>query len=187
MENCTILARVLHFSFLWCRPAANAIPQGSTVCSHAPPLAYRLIRANTVRPYGFACSNRLITKNPSQREGFQSVKKVRLAYCVSCDSTHKIEFAKQIHKFREHGPGHPLLPLCGNSPCVSRNLYKGRKNVPVRARFFFSIRSKAWFRARGCSENVSFSTASNPSQREGFLTIHLAYRTYLPDRCPRHP
>ena len=172
MENCAILARVLHFSFLWCRPAANAIPQGRTVCSHAAPLAYRLIRANTVRPYGFACSNRLITKNPSQREGFQSVKKVRLAYCVSCDSTHKIEFAKQIHKFREH---------------VSRNLYKGRKNVPVRARFFFSIRSKAWFRARGCSENVSFSTASNPSQREGFLTIHLAYRTFLPVRCPRHP
>ena len=160
------------FHLLWCRPATNAIPQGSTVCSHAPPLAYRLIRANTVRPYGFACSNRLITKNPSQREGFQSVKKVRLAYCVSCDSTHKIEFAKQIHKFREH---------------VSRNLYKGRKNVPVRARFFFSIRSKAWFRARGCSENVSFSTASNPSQREGFLTIHLAYRTFLPVRCPRHP
>ena len=160
------------FHVLWCRPAANAIPQGRTVCSHAAPLAYRLIRANTVRPYGFACSNRLITKNPSQREGFQSVKKVRLAYCVSCDSTHKIEFAKQIHKFREH---------------VSRNLYKGRKNVPVRARFFFSIRSKAWFRARGCSENVSFSTASNPSQREGFLTIHLAYRTFLPVRCPRHP
>ena len=160
------------FHVLWCRPAANAIPQGRTVCSHAAPLAYRLIRANTVRPYGFACSNRLITKNPSQREGFQSVKKVRLAYCVSCDSTHKIEFAKQIHKFRER---------------VSRNLYRGRKNVPVRARFFFGIRSKAWFRARGCSENVSFSTASNPSQREGFLTIHLAYRTFLPVRCPRHP
>ena len=142
------------FHVLWCRPAANAIPQGRTVCSHAAPLAYRLIRANTVRPYGFACSNRLITKNPSQREGFQSVKKVRLAYCVSCDSTHKIEFAKQIHKFREH---------------VSRNLYKGRKNVPVRARFFFSIRSKAWFRARGCSKNDSFSTASREWKHSLFL------------------
>ena len=79
-----------------------------------------------------------------------SVKKVRLAFCVSCGSTHKIEFAKQIHKVREH---------------VSRNLYKGRKNVPVRARFFFSIRSKAWFRARGCSENVSFSTASEAADK----------------------
>ncbi len=54
---------------------------------------------------------------------FQSVKKVRLAFCVSCGSTHKIEFAKQIHKFREH---------------VSRNLYKGRKNVPV-GRGFSSV------------------------------------------------
>ena len=104
--------------------------------------------------------------------GRQSVKKYYFNFYASCGSTHKIEFAEQIHKFREH---------------VSRNLYKGRKNVPVRARFFFSIRSKAWFRARGCSENVSFSTASNPSQREGFLTIHLAYRTFLPVRCPRHP
>ena len=91
---------------------------------------------------------------------FQSVKKQHSDSCTSCGSTHKIEFAEQIHKFREHGPDHPLLPLCGNSPCVSRNLYKGRKNVPVRARFFFGIRSKAWFRARDCSENVSFSTAS---------------------------
>ena len=83
-------------------------------------------------------------------------QKVRLAFCVSCGSTHKIEFAKQIHKFREHGPGHPLLPLCGNSPCVSRNLYKGRKNVARQGAVFLRFRSKAWFRARGCSENVSF-------------------------------
>ena len=90
----------------------------------------------------------------------QLVEKAIFDFYASCGSTHSIEFALQIHKFREHGPDHPLLPLCGNSPCVSRNLYKGRKNVPVRARFFFSIRSKAWFRARGCSENDSFSTAS---------------------------
>ena len=48
-----------------------------------------------------------------------------------CGSTHSIEFAQQIHKNREHGPGHPLLPLRGNSPCISRFLYKGRKNVPA--------------------------------------------------------
>ena len=38
-------------------------------------------------------------------------------------SAHEIDFAAQNHKNREHGPGHPLLPLCGNSPCVSRFLY----------------------------------------------------------------
>ena len=31
-------------------------------------------------------------------------------------SVHEIDFAAQNHKNREHGPGHPLLPLCGNSP-----------------------------------------------------------------------
>ena len=80
---------------------------------------------------------------------FSLSKKYYFNFYASCGSTHKIEFAKQIHKFREH---------------VSRNLYKGRKNVPVRARFFFGIRSKAWFRARDCSENVSFSTVSNPGK-----------------------
>ena len=168
MENCAILARILHFSFLWCRPAANAIPQGSTVCSHAPPLAYRLIRANTVRPYGFACSNRLITKNPSQREGFQSVKKVRLAYCVSCDSTHKIEFAKQIHKFREHGPGHPLLPLCGNSPCVSRNLYKGRKTVPAGRSFSSVFARKRGFEREAARKTLVFRQPQIPLNERDF-------------------
>ena len=76
---------------------------------------------------------------------FSLSKKYYFNFYASCDSTHKIEFAKQIHK---------------KSGRVPDFLYKGRKNVPVRARFFFSIRSKAWFRARGCSENDSFSTAS---------------------------
>ena len=153
MENCAILARVLHFSFLWCRPAANAIPQGRTVCSHAAPLAYRLIRANTVRPYGFACSNRLITKNPSQREGFQSVKKVRLAYCVSCDSTHKIEFAKQIHKFREH---------------VSRNLYKGRKNVPAGRGFSSVFARKRGFEREAARKTLVFRQPQIPLNERDF-------------------
>ena len=38
-------------------------------------------------------------------------------------SVHEIDFAAQNHKNREHGSGHPLLPLCGNSPCVSQFLY----------------------------------------------------------------
>ena len=122
-------------------------------------------------------------RNRTEREwkhSLQSVEKQHFDSCASCGSTHKIEFAKQIHKFREHGPDHPLLPLCGNSPCVSRNLYKGRKNVPVRARFFFSIRSKAWFRARGCSKNDSFSTASEDCKRSPLsLSIKSSYRFYF--------
>ena len=75
-----------------------------------------------------------------------------------CGSTHSIEFALQIHKFREHGPGHPLLPLCGNSPCVSRNLYKGRKNVPVRARFFFGFARKRGFEREAVRKTKFFDS-----------------------------
>ena len=118
--------------------------------------------------------SQLKTPERTSFRGFSLSKKYYFNFYASCGSTHKIEFAKQIHKFREHGPDHPLLPLCGNSPCVSRNLYKGRKNVPVRARFFFGIRSKAWFRARGCSENVSFSTVSNPRKELLSGVLHYA-------------
>ena len=59
-----------------------------------------------------------------------SIKSIYRFY-FSCGSTHKIEFAQQIHNSRGRGPGHSLLPLCGNSPCVPRELYKGRKIVPV--------------------------------------------------------
>ena len=58
---------------------------------------------------------------------FQFVKKYYFNFYASCGSTHKIEFAKQIHK------------------------KSGR--VPD---FFFSIHSKAWFRARGCSKSEVF-------------------------------
>ena len=107
------------------------------------------------RSKNYSFSNSYRNTKPRQRRGFQLVEKVRFLFCASCDSTHKIEFAQQIHKNRGRGPDHPLLPLCGNSPCVPR--------------FFFSIRSKAWFRSRGCSKNDSFSTASTPRQRRGFV------------------
>ena len=103
--------------------------------------------------------SQLKTPERTSFRGFSLSKKYYFNFYASCGSTHKIEFAKQIHKFREH---------------VSRNLYKGRKNVPVRARFFFGIRSKAWFRARDCSENVSFSTVSNPRKELLSGVLHYA-------------
>ena len=56
---------------------------------------------------------------------FQSVDKVNFFEntVFRASSAHEIDFATQNHKNREHGPGHPLLPLCGNSPCVSQFLY----------------------------------------------------------------
>ena len=141
--------------------AEVAAPCG--IILHLSQSEWRMVDRYVHSPFSIIHSQ-LKTPERASFRGFSLSKKYYFNFYASCGSTHKIEFAKQIHKFREHDPGHPLLPLCGNSPCVSRNLYKGRKNVPVRARFFFGIRSKAWFRARDCSENVSFSTVSNPGK-----------------------
>ena len=84
-----------------------------------------------------------------------SIKSIYRFY-FSCGSTHKIEFAQQIHKFREHGPDHPLLPLCGNSPCVSRNLYKGRKNVPVGRGFSSVFARKRGFEREAARKTIVF-------------------------------
>ena len=100
-------------------------------------------------------------KGSPLRTAFQSVKKVRLAFCVSCGSTHKIEFAKQIHKFREH---------------VSRNLYKGRKNVPVRARFFFGFARKRGFEREAARKTLVFRQPQRQSV-EDCLFASLQYRT----------
>ena len=70
---------------------------------------------------------------------------------ASCGST---------HKFREHGPGHPLLPLCSNSPCVSRNLYKGRNNVPARRDFSPKLNRKRGFDREAARKTLVFPTAS---------------------------
>ena len=126
------------------------------------------------RSKNYSFSNSYRNTKPRQRRGFQLVEKVRFLFCASCDSTHKIEFAQQIHKNRGRVP---------------RFLYKGKKCVR-RTRFFFSIRSKAWFRSRGCSKNDSFSTASgtpkgvpfplSPENILSLLTIyHVQFQIFL--------
>ena len=58
MENCAILAQFSIF-IIMVQTGNKRYPAGEhSINSHAAPLAYRLIRANTVRPYGFACFNR---------------------------------------------------------------------------------------------------------------------------------
>ena len=120
--------------------------------SDSPSRIMSLLRCRAWFGEGFGVDwNSVPNRKPYNKRGLQCrplfslSKKYYFNFYASCGSTHKIEFAKQIHK---------------KSGRVPDFLYKGRKNVPVRARFFFSTRSKAWFRARGCSENDSFSTAS---------------------------
>ena len=114
---------------------------------------------------------------------FSLSKKYYFNFYASCGSTHKIEFAEQIHKFREH---------------VSRNLYKGRKNVPVgrgfssvfarkrgfereavrKTKFFDSLRhneflivpqlvEKARLRRSFPTERVSPALSARPGKRAG--------------------
>ena len=98
----------------------------------------------------------------------QLVEKAIFDFYTSCGSTHSIEFALQIHKFREHGPGHPLLPLCGNSPCVSRNLYKGRKNVSAGRGF-----SSRFARKRGFEREAVRKTKYFDSLRDILKSMSL--------------
>ena len=102
----------------------------------------------------------------------QLVEKAIFDFYASCGSTHSIEFALQIHKFREHGPDHPLLPLCGNSPCVSRNLYKGRKNVSGGRGF-----SSRFARKRGFEREAVRKTKFFDSLRR--TTVRLLAQSFL--------
>ena len=125
----------------------------------------------------------------------QPVEKAIFDFYASCGSTHSIEFALQIHKFREHGPGHPLLPLCGNSPCVSRNLYKGRKNVSAGRSFSSRFARKRGFEReavrktkffdslRGILKSMSlFHTRNKRRNSKDYENIS---QTSLPPDCSR--
>ena len=108
--------------------------------------------------------SQLKTPERTSFRGFSLSKKYYFNFYASCGSTHKIEFAKQIHKFREHGPGHPLLPLCGNSPCVSRNLYKGRKNVSAGRGFSSRFARKRGFEREAARKTLVFRQSQTPGK-----------------------
>ena len=86
----------------------------------------------------------------------QLVKKAIFDFYASCGSTHSIEFALQIHKFREH---------------VSRNLYKGRKNVSVGRGF-----SSRFARKRGFEREAVRKTKFFDSLRHNEFLI-VPFRT----------
>ncbi len=87
-----------------------------------------------------------------------SIKSIYRFY-FSCGSTHSIEFAQQIHKFREH---------------VSRNLYKGRKNVSAGRGF-----SSRFARKRGFEREAVRKTKFFDSLRgTPFGVPHFIFRRY---------
>ena len=96
------------------------------------------------------------TQNPV-KDGGQLVEKVRFLFCASCDSTHKIEFAQQIHKNRGRVP---------------RFLYKGRKNVSGGRGF-----SSAFDRKRGFDREAARKTiVFRQPQRSSYILLLFAYK-----------
>ena len=104
------------------------------------------ISTGTQKPQTFVC-------------GFGLSKKQHFDSYASCGSTHKIEFAEQIHKFREH---------------VSRNLYKGRKNVPVRRGF-----SSKFDRKRGFDREAARKTLVFRQPQRRLFTVSEAVKKVL--------
>ena len=92
------------------------------------------------------------TQNPVKDRG-QLVEKVRFLFCASCDSTHKIEFAQQIHKNRGRVP---------------RFLYKGRKNVSGGRGFSSRFARKRGFEREAVRKTKFFDSLKGP-QRGPFL------------------
>ena len=90
----------------------------------------------------------------------QLVEKAIFDFYASCGSTHSIEFALQIHKFREH---------------VSRNLYKGRKNVSAGRGF-----SSRFARKRGFEREAVRKTKFFDSLRHNeFLIVPFGTLQFL--------
>jgi hypothetical protein len=80
--------------------------------------------------------------------------------------THKIEFAEQIHKFREH---------------VSRNLYKGRKNVPARRGFSSEFDRKRGFDREAARKTLVFRQPPVISfEITGFSYFPILLKVFVP-------
>ena len=106
--------------------------RGSTICP---------LRGNVYQSFDtvYIIENRK-RADPSGQP-FSLSKKQHFNSCALCDSTHKIEFAEQIHKFRGRVP---------------RNLYKGRKNVPARRGFSSEFDRKRGFDREAARKTLVF-------------------------------
>ena len=80
-------------------------------------------------------------KKTACRLSFSLSKKYYFNFYASCGSTHKIEFAKQIHK---------------KSGRVPDFLYKGRKNVPVGRGFSSVFARKRGFEREAARKTIVF-------------------------------
>mgnify|MGYP000349763549 CR=1 FL=1 len=91
---------------------------------------------------------------------FQLVEKVRFLFCASCDSTHKIEFAQQIHKNRGRVP---------------RFLYKGRKNVSGGRGFSSAFDRKRGFDREAARKTIVFRQPQREATKPLFFHLFCSF------------
>ena len=104
-----------------------------------------------------------------------SIKSIYRFY-FSCGSTHKIEFAQQIHNSRGAWPRPPSLAAMRQFTLCTSGIIQGTKNCARRARLFVKIRLKAWFQSRGCSKNGVFRQPQSCGLTAAFLVCSDSMR-----------
>ena len=85
----------------------------------------------------------------------QLVEKAIFDFYASCGSTHKIEFAQQIHNSRGAWPRPPSLAAMRQFTLCTSGIIQGTKNCARRARLFVKIRLKAWFQSSSLKAPLS--------------------------------
>ena len=92
----------------------------------------------------------------ARKSGFSLSKKYYFNFYASCGSTHKIEFAKQIHNSRGRVP---------------RFLYKGRKNVSGGRGFSSAFDRKRGFDREAARKSIVFRQPQHPEPMFGVFSI----------------
>ena len=145
----------------------------------------KIMEWRSSRSKNYSFSNSYRNTKPRQRRGFQLVEKVRFLFCASCDSTHKIEFAQQIHKNRGRVP---------------RFLYKGRKNVSGGRGFSSAFDRKRGFDREAARKTIVFRqpqrthivrpfkvNSRDSAHQIGFAVQILKIRGYVPRSATEKP
>ena len=111
-------------------------------------------------------------KKTACRLSFSLSKKYYFNFYASCGSTHKIEFAKQIHK---------------KSGRVPDFLYKGRKNVPVGRGFSSVFARKRGFEREAARKTIVFRQPQRQpvgcllllfTENAAMFILHSPFRIY---------
>ena len=150
--------REIIWQHISCRATQGELPEGQEKPPWGPRRATHLHIASPQDQFFIFYSQLLlrIRKKHRFRGAFSlSIKSIYRFY-FACGSTHKIEFAQQIHNSRWAWPRPPSFAAMRQFTLCTSGIIQGTKNCARRARIFVKIRLKAWFQSRGCLKNGVF-------------------------------